>query len=45
LQKLIWEEVPIIKVGDLNGLAIAGAKVKGLWPTYLMPYYNVWLQR
>jgi len=45
LQKLIWEEVPIIKVGDLNGLAIAGAKVKGLWPTYLMPYYNVWLQK
>jgi len=45
IQKLIWEEVPMIKLGDLNGLAIAGSKVKGLWPVYLMPYYNVWLEK
>jgi peptide/nickel transport system substrate-binding protein len=45
IQRLIWEEVPIVKVGDLNGLALASAKVKGLWPTYLMPYYNVWLEK
>lgn len=45
IQKLVWEELPIIKLGDLNGLAIAGSKVKGLWPTYLMPYYNVWLEK
>jgi peptide/nickel transport system substrate-binding protein len=45
IQKLIWQEVPIVKVGDLNGLALASAKVKGLWPTYLMPYYNVWIEK
>ncbi|HSB81864.1 MAG TPA: ABC transporter substrate-binding protein [Candidatus Methylomirabilis sp.] len=45
VQKLIWEDVPIIKIGDLNGLALASSKVKGLWPTYLMPYYNVWLEK
>ena len=45
LQKLVWEEVPIVKLGDLNGLALASSKVKGLWPTYLMPYYNVWLEK
>jgi peptide/nickel transport system substrate-binding protein len=45
IQKLVWEDVPIVKLGDLNGLAVAGSKVKGLWPTYLMPYYNVWLER
>lgn len=45
LQKLVWEELPIVKLGDLNGLALASSKVKGLWPTYLMPYYNVWLEK
>ncbi|MFB3818725.1 MAG: ABC transporter substrate-binding protein, partial [Candidatus Methylomirabilales bacterium] len=45
IQKLVWEDLPIVKLGDLNGLAVAGGKVKGLWPTYLMPYYNVWLER
>jgi len=45
IQKLIWEEMPMIKLGDMNGLAIAGSKVKGLWPVYLMPYYNVWLEK
>jgi peptide/nickel transport system substrate-binding protein len=45
IQKLIWEELPMVKLGNLNGLALAGSKVKGLWPTYLMPYYNVWLEK
>ncbi len=45
IQKLIFEEAPMIRLGDMNGLAIAGSKVKGLWPVYLMPYYNVWLER
>ena len=45
IQKLVWDELPIVKLGDLNGLALAGSKVKGLWPTYLMPYYNVWLEK
>jgi peptide/nickel transport system substrate-binding protein len=45
VQKLVWEELPIVKLGNLNGLAAAGTKVKGLWPTYLMPYYDVWLEK
>jgi peptide/nickel transport system substrate-binding protein len=41
IQETIWEEVPIIKIGDFYGYAIATPDVEGLQPIYTMPFWNV----
>ncbi len=42
IQKVVWNEVPIVKVGDFFGYAIASPKVAGLQEIYTMPFWNTW---
>jgi peptide/nickel transport system substrate-binding protein len=40
VQKVIWSEVPIVKVGDFFGYALASPKLAGIQEIYTMPFWN-----
>ncbi|HEX7126977.1 MAG TPA: ABC transporter substrate-binding protein [Thermodesulfobacteriota bacterium] len=42
IQALIWSEVPIVKVGDFFGYALASPKLEGVQEIYTMPFWNTW---
>jgi peptide/nickel transport system substrate-binding protein len=41
IQNTIWEEAPIIKIGDFYGYAIATPEIEGLQSIYTMPFWGV----
>lgn len=41
IQKVIYEEVPAIKIGNFYGLALASPNIEGLQERYTMPFWNV----
>ena len=41
IQAKIYEEVPIIKIGNFYGLALASPDLQGLQDIYTMPFWNV----
>lgn len=45
MQKLIWEELPFVKLGHEPRLSVVGANVGGFEPTQgtVRGFYNVWL--
>jgi peptide/nickel transport system substrate-binding protein len=45
IQKLMYEDVPVIKQGDLFGLQATQKSVQGYKPWYTPFFYNVWLSK
>ena len=42
IQKVIWSEVAVVKVGDFFGYAVASPKLAGVQEIYTMPFWNTW---
>jgi peptide/nickel transport system substrate-binding protein len=44
LQKLIYEEVPVARVGNFNTLAVRGSALQGVQPAVWPFFWNTWLE-
>lgn len=45
LQRLIYEEVPVARVGNFNALAVRGSALEGVQPAVWPFFWNTWLEQ
>jgi peptide/nickel transport system substrate-binding protein len=45
VQKVIYDEAPIYKVGDFNALAAQAPELKGVTPAPWPFFWNAWLEK
>jgi peptide/nickel transport system substrate-binding protein len=45
LQALIYEEVPVSRVGNFNSLGVRSSALEGLQPAVWPFFWNVWLEQ
>ncbi len=44
LQKLIYEEVPVIRIGNFNALAVRSKRLSGITPAVWPFFWNTWIE-